>query len=522
MNHSFNRHTTIFDAILNAASVYGNNKFIIEDINRQPISYKQLILRAIVLGNVIRRDTQCNKHIGIMMPNVIGTAITFLAVQYATRIPAMINFTAGAQTMMNICRTASIQTIYTSRKFIHNADLHDATELLAKKVHLIYMEDVLGSISIWDKLTGLFRSSFIKIHYRSLSKNISTDSPGCILFTSGSDGCPKGVVLSHHNILSNYAQIISRFDFRPNDLFFSCLPLFHTFGLSGGFLFPLLSGSKIFLYSTPLHYKNIPKLIAEIKATVLFGSNTFLKKYASYAQLTQFQTLRYVVAGAEKLHYETWETWLEKFNIKICQGYGVTETSPVISANTPLQNKPNSVGHFMPEMEYYLKPVEGVDNGGQLFVKGPNVMSGYLLPGEEGQIKPPVSERGLGWHNTGDIAEVDEDGYLYIVGRTKHFAKIAGEMISLATVEELAANLWGGHHHAAVSLPDDKKGEKIILVTNNQHAIKNDLQEHIRKNNYSELYMPKEIFSTDALPILGSWKTDYTALRKMLEEGEIK
>ena len=257
--------------------------------------------------------------------------------------------------------------------------------------------------------------------------------------------------------------------------------LFHTFGLNAGFLMPLFAGSKIFLYPTPLHYRIIPELVYELEATILFGSNTFFRSYARYAHPYDFHTLRYAVAGAEKLRDETQQTWMEKFGIRIYQGYGVTETSPVISVNTPMENKPGTVGRPVSKIDYYLDPVEGIEEGGRLFVKGPNVMLGYLLADTDGEIRAPESDRGPGWYDTGDIAGVDEDGYLYILGRAKRFAKIGGEMVSLTAVEELATQTWPGFNHAAVCLPDDKKGEKIILITDNKDALRKHFQETAQK-----------------------------------------
>ena len=517
---SFNHRTTIFAAMLKATRRYGKNRKVVEDINRQAVSYKQLMSKAMVLGSVLCKETDENEHVGIMMPNVTATIVTFFAVQYAMRVPAMINFTSGAQAVIRACETARIKTIYTSKKFIENANLEELAATLEDKVHLVYIEDLSARISIFEKLSGTIRSFYLGNHYRRLAKNISPDSPAVILFTSGSEGSPKGVVLSHSNLLANYAQVSCHIDFRPQDLVFSCLPLFHTFGLNAGFLMPLLGGSKIFLYPTPLHYRAIPELIYELEATILFGSNTFFKGYAHHAHPYDFHTLRYAVAGAEKLRDGTQQTWMNKFGIRIYQGYGVTETSPVFSVNTPMENKPGAVGRPVPKMEYYLDPVEGIEEGGRLFVKGPNVMLGYLLADTDGEIQAPISDRGPGWYDTGDIARVDEDGYFYILGREKRFAKIGGEMVSLTAVEELATQIWPGFNHAAICLPDDKKGEKIILITDHKDAVRKQFQEQIKKDKHGEMYLPKKVLLIEALPLLGTHKTDYLTLTRIAQEAE--
>jgi acyl-[acyl-carrier-protein]-phospholipid O-acyltransferase/long-chain-fatty-acid--[acyl-carrier-protein] ligase len=323
---------------------------------------------------------------------------------------------------------------------------------------------------------------------------------------------PKGVVLSHVNLLSNYAQGKCYIDFGPSDVMFNCLPLFHSFGLNVGCLMPLLAGSKTFLYLTPLHYRIIPELIYEIGATIFFAANTFMKGYAHHAHPYDFQSLRYALAGAEKLGEDTQKLWMEKFGIRILQGYGVTETSPVIAANTPMSNKPGTVGHFIPGMDYYIEPVDGIEQGGQLIVKGPNIMLGYLIHGSNGEVTAPSTTRGQGWHNTGDVAIVDEDGYITILGRAKRFAKIGGEMVSLLAVEELAVQTWPDFNHAAVTLPDERKGEKIVLITDNQDASRKQIQEVAKKLKYGEIYIPKKVVLAEELPMLSTGKVDYVIL----------
>lgn len=511
---SFNFRTTVFGALLHASKRYGKNRLILDDINRQPLSYRELVTRAVILGRHMRRATKPGEHVGVMLPNVTTTLVVFFALQYIGRVPAMLNFTSGINVVPKTCNTAGIRTIYTSRKFIHNADLQKLAENLEQHFNVIYLEDLRDRISLINKICGLLTAKFVHWHYYKQPHAGQPDSPALVLFTSGSEGDPKGVVLSHSNILSNYAQVSCHIDFQTRDVLFSCLPLFHSFGLNAGSLMPIFGGSRVFLYPTPLHYRIIPELIYEIGATILFGTNTFLKNYARFAHPFDFYNLRYVVAGAEKLRNDTQQTWMEKFGIRILQGYGVTETSPVISVNTPIVNKIDTVGRLMTGMQCYLKPVKGIDQGGRLVVNGPNVMLGYLLPGEDG-IQAPETERGAGWYDTGDIADIDDEGFISILGRAKRFAKIGGEMVSLTAVEELALKIWPGFNHAAVNLPDEKKGEKIVLVTENADAVRKEFQEYARKSGVGELYIPRRVVLTDALPVLGTGKTDYTTLTEL-------
>ncbi len=505
---------TLFDAILQSAGLFGGNRVVLEDITRQPFTYRQLLMRAFILGRILRKDTQPGERVGVMMPNVAGGVVVYLSILYLERVPAMLNYTTGLQVLLKACETASIKTVYTSRQFIENADLVDLAEGLEQRVNVVYLEDLRNRIGIADKLLGLVRSRFPRAGYRSTAK---PGDPATILFTSGSEGVPKGVVLSHRNLLANYAQARSYIGFKSSDVIFNCLPLFHSFGLNIGCVLPLLGGCRIFLYTTPLHYRLIPELLYQTDASIMFATNTFLKGYARHANPYDFKSLKYVLAGAEKLQDDTRRLWMEKFGIRILEGYGATECSPVVSVNTPINNKSGSVGRLLPGMQAYLAPVPGIEAGGRLVVNGPNVMSGYLLHGSDGSIQPPSTERGEGWYDTGDIAAIDADGYIELLGRARRFAKIGGEMISLTAVEELAAIAWPDCNHAALSLPDERKGEKIILISEYEGADRKTFQEKSRELGYGELYIPREVRHQREIPVLGTGKTDYVTLMEQLE-----
>ena len=506
---------TVFDAILQAAGLFGGNRVVLEDIKREPFTYRQLLMRAFILGGVLRKDTQPGERVGVMMPNVAGGVVVYLSMLYLERIPAMLNYSTGLRVLLKACETASITTVYTSRQFIEAADLEELAQGLEQRVNLVYLEDLRDRVGVADKLLGLARSFFPRAGWRPAAK---PGDPVTILFTSGSEGVPKGVVLSHRNLLANFAQARSCIGFKPSDIFFNCLPLFHSFGLNIGCVLPLLGGCRIFLYTTPLHYRIIPELLYQTDASVLFATNTFLKGYARHAHAYDFKSLKYVLAGAEKLQDDTRRLWLEKFGIRILEGYGATECSPVVSVNTPINNKAGSVGKLLPGMQAYLAPVPGIEHGGRLVVNGPNVMSGYLLHGAGGDIQAPHTERGEGWYDTGDIAAIDAEGYIELLGRAKRFAKIGGEMISLTAVEELAVLVWPDHNHAALSLPDERKGEKIILLSEYEGAERKAFQKKARELGYGELYIPREVVHISELPVLGTGKTDYVSLMEKLSE----
>ena len=342
----------------------------------------------------------------------------------------------------------------------------------------------------------------------------SPDDRAAILFTSGSEGAPKGVVLSHRNMLANAAQAAARIDFGRTDKVFNVLPVFHSFGLTAGLILPLVSGVRVYLYPSPLHYRIVPELIYASNATILFGTDTFLAGYARSAHPYDFRSLRYILAGAEPVKESTRRTYMEKFGLRILEGYGVTETAPVLALNTPMFNRFGTVGRLMPGMEARLEAVPGVEDGGRLWVKGPNVMLGYLKADKPGVLEPPAE----GWHDTGDIVVIDPQGFVTIKGRAKRFAKVAGEMVSLAAVETLASELWPDAMSAVASVPDARKGEKLVLVTERRGAKRADFQAFAKAKGAADLMVPGEVLVVDKVPVLGSGKLDYVGVAALVRE----
>jgi acyl-[acyl-carrier-protein]-phospholipid O-acyltransferase/long-chain-fatty-acid--[acyl-carrier-protein] ligase len=281
-----------------------------------------------------------------------------------------------------------------------------------------------------------------------------------------------------------------------------------------GFALPLVSGVPVYFYPSPLHYRIVPELVYGSNATILFGTDTFLAGYARTANSYDFRSLRYVVAGAEPVKEATRKVWSEKFGVRILEGYGVTETAPVLALNTPMFNKFGTVGHLMPGVEARLEPMPGVEDGGRLLVRGPNVMLGYLKADNPGVLQPPPD----GWHDTGDIVAIDAQGYVTIKGRAKRFAKIGGEMVSLAAVEALAAELWPKAPSAAATEIDPRKGERVVLVTQQKDATRGEFIAFAKTSGAADLMVPAEIMIVDALPLLGSGKLDFPAVTRLVRE----
>jgi len=504
---------TLFGAFLDAKNTFGANYKLVEDVRLQEESYGSLLRMALGLARLLAPRTRPDEIVGVLMPNAAATLGLILGLSLTKRVPAMLNYTAGADGVRAACVAAGIRKIVLSRVFIEKARLTALVDGLAE-VELIYLEDLRTRVTLFDKLWVLLHQWFP----RSAAVAQNFDDAAVVLFTSGSEGKPKGVVHSHASLLSNIAQLRAVADFTPLDKFMVALPLFHSFGLTCGAIMPLVSGCKAFLYPSPLHYRIIPEIVYDRNCTVLFGTSTFLANYGKYAHPYDFGRLRYVVAGAEKLSEDVRRLWLEKFGIRILEGYGVTECAPVIAVNVPMACRIGSVGQLLPGIEHVLESVPGIAEGGALHVKGPNLMKGYLLYDNPGVIQPPKSIE-AGWYSTGDIVVIDADDFVHIRGRVKRFAKIAGEMVSLEVVERIAAQAAPGFAHAASTRPDAAKGEAIVLFTTAPELSRDQLSAAAKSLGSPELAVPRLIRKVAAIPLLGSGKVDYVRLKELAGEA---
>ncbi|HXW48642.1 MAG TPA: acyl-[ACP]--phospholipid O-acyltransferase [Xanthobacteraceae bacterium] len=498
---------TVIEALIDAAKIHGPSWLAVEDPVRGRLTYRRLLQAIAILGRKLMPLALEGHALGVMLPTSNAAVVTLFGVMSAGRVPAMINFTAGAANVLAACRAAQLDTILTSREFVEKGRLENLVTQLQTQVRIVYLEDIRETIGVADKLRALFG-------WKKPLVERKPDDWAVILFTSGSEGLPKGVVLSHRNMLANVAQAAARIDFGREDRLFNVLPVFHSFGLTAGTVLPLVSGVPTYLYPSPLHYRTVPELVYGICATALFGTDTFLNGYARVANPYDFRSLRYVLAGAEPVKEATRQLYLEKFGLRILEGYGVTECSPVMALNTPMFNKFGTVGRILPGMEVKLEKVEGVEEGGRLCVKGPNVMLGYLRAEKPGVLEAPSE----GWHDTGDIVTIDEQGFIAIKGRAKRFAKVGGEMISLAAVEMLAAELWPNNVTAVSAIPDPRKGERLIMVTDKHGATRGEFMAYARSEHASELMLPAEVVVLDKLPMLGSGKVDQLAIDKFVRD----
>lgn len=508
---------TLFESLLTAKKRFGGSHKIVEDTSFNPQTYNNVILKSFVLGNYISKFTFQKEYLGILLPNAVANIILFLGMHTRDRIPVMLNFSAGVKNILNACFTTKIRYVFTSKVFIEKGKLENIVQALKDNgIKVIILEDEAKKISLFDKLSAVLYSKFPSIAYRHTTKGQAKyDDVAAVLFTSGSENAPKGVALSHINFNANKFQLITSYNFLPQDRIFCCLPLFHSFGLAAT-LISLMTGTKIFFYPSPLHYRIIPELIYRTNSTIMFATNTFLEKYAKFANPYDFYSLRIVAIGGEKLTENNRNVWIDKYSIRLAEGYGATECAPLIAFNSPMKYKRGTVGVLAPGLEYKLEKVEGIEEGGRLILRGNNVFKGYIFLDKPCEIVPPKD----GWYDTGDIVKIDSEGYVTIIGRAKRFAKIGGEMVSMTMVENEIAKLWPNSIIAVINERDNKKGEKLVIITNKEEAQLKDIVEYFKKSGLPEISIPKEIRYIKDIPLLSTGKINYIELNKILAELE--
>ena len=504
---------SIFQAYLERARKDGAKTIALTDGDGKEFPFQDVTRGAFALGGALARKTGKGEHVGVMLPTGAGAIISLFALLSRGRVPAMLNFTAGSKNLIAACKAAEVTRIVTAKKFVDLANLESLIDELSAALEIIYLEDVREELKPQDKALALLGPLLPNL----LAATPDPEEAGVILFTSGTEGAPKGVVLTHRNIMANIEQISAHVEIEPSDKFFNPLPTFHCYGLTAGALWPILNGHPVVFHPSPLQTKIIPKRIFETGSTVLFATDTFLSQYMRASAEGGMSSLRIAVCGAERVREETRQTAQKRFGFEVLEGYGVTEGSPVLAANQPGDIRAGTVGKMLPGVEARLEPVEGLEGAGRLHVRGLNIMKGYLSPDQPGVIIPPAG----GWHDTGDIVAIDENGYVSIRGRLKRFAKIGGEMVSLAVVENCAAAVWPDNLHAAAILPDPRKGEQVILVTDKKDAERSLLLAWSQSHGVPEIAVPRKIIEVDDIPVLGTGKVDYLAVKTLAENGLI-
>jgi acyl-[acyl-carrier-protein]-phospholipid O-acyltransferase/long-chain-fatty-acid--[acyl-carrier-protein] ligase len=505
-----NINMPLFNALLTAEHNFGSAHAVATDIGGKTLSYKQMLQKIYVLGTLFKKIMPQEDKVGILLPNSLAGLISFWALHGAEKIPVMLNFSLGDKQFTSCLKTVGLKKIITAHKFIEQGKL-ERLEKCAKKAkcELIYLEDAAKEIGLIDKIKG------VADYLRRRRSTVDANDVAAILFTSGSEGMPKGVLLSHRNLLANVTQIHLVVPFNSRDVILNALPMFHSFGLTVGTILPMLNGVKTYFYPSPLHYRVIPEVTYAIQATAILGTDTFLYGYGRRAHPYDFFSVRFAVVGGEKLKDHTAELWMKKFGVRILEGYGTTETSPVLAVNTPMFCKENTVGRLLPHIEYRLQKVNGVAEGGRLEVKGDNVMLGYMRA-----EKPKVLDKADEWYDTGDIVNIDDSGFVSICGRAKRFAKIGGEMVSLTAVEQLLDKLYPDTKQGIITVDDEKKGEKLVLITAHEKATAAEIKKYFKAQGISELWIPREVIYMAKPPLLGSGKFDYMAAAEQYKSGK--
>ena len=408
----YNPDISLFAQLMKTAKIHAKKglfrrpKFV-EDIQRKPQSYRDIVIKSFVLGKYLKRRTEPEEHVGLFLPNSVAALCSFFGLTAYDRIPVMLNFSVGAQNMVSMCKTAQVRIVVTSLAFVKTAKMEDAVKMMEEAgVKIIYLEKAAKEIGLWDKINAYLRYKIKRVPIKK-----GGNRKAVILFTSGSEGTPKAVVLSHANIISNIKQMSAIETINVTDTVFNALPMFHSFGLVVGTLFPLFEGSKLFLYPSPLHYRVVAEIVYEIGASIMFGTDTFFRGYGRIAHPFDFHNIRFMFGGAEAVKPDTRNIWMERLGIRVLEAYGATECSPVVSANNRIFNRFGSIGKLLPAIEYKIEPVPGIEKGGELVVRGPNIMMGYILPDNPGVLVPLEG----GWYHTGDVVEIDEIGFVYIL-----------------------------------------------------------------------------------------------------------
>ena len=512
----YNPDISLFAQLMKTAKIHAKKglfrrpKFV-EDIQRKPQSYRDIVIKSFVLGKYLKRRTEPEEHVGLFLPNSVAALCSFFGLTAYDRIPVMLNFSVGAQNMVSMCKTAQVRIVVTSLAFVKTAKMEDAVKMMEEAgVKIIYLEKAAKEIGLWDKINAYLRYKIKRVPIKK-----GGNRKAVILFTSGSEGTPKAVVLSHANIISNIKQMSAIETINVTDTVFNALPMFHSFGLVVGTLFPLFEGSKLFLYPSPLHYRVVAEIVYEIGASIMFGTDTFFRGYGRIAHPFDFHNIRFMFGGAEAVKPDTRNIWMERLGIRVLEAYGATECSPVVSANNRIFNRFGSIGKLLPAIEYKIEPVPGIEKGGELVVRGPNIMMGYILPDNPGVLVPLEG----GWYHTGDVVEIDEIGFAYIRDRIKRFAKIGGEMVSLNAVHEMVCKAYetdGEFQYGVVAIPHESKGEQIVLATNNRNVSQDGLHAYIRANAMSELFLPRIILYMEKLPVFATGKADNVTLKKIV------
>ncbi len=508
-----------------AKSAHANwDQLAMTDAAGKRLTYGKLLCGALALADKLRGPTAGQDKVGILLPSSVGGALTNLAVTMLGKTTVNLNFTASAASFQSAIQQCELKTVITSKLFLEKIGP------VVLPAGTLYVEEMLAALTPGDKRKAFLKAIFLPARILGRVSGFEADRPATIIFSSGSTGEPKGVLLSHHNIISNIESLRQVFQSSPNDNVCAALPFFHSLGYTATIWFPLLSGFSATYHANPLDGGTIAGLVRDNRSTMLFATPTFLMLYLRKATKEDFASLKYVVVGAEKLKERLAVAFEERFGIRPLEGYGATELSPVATLSLPHVEaggiaqrgwKEGCVGLPLPGVAVKVTDPETgrtlpVGEAGLLKVKGPNVMLGYLG-------KPELTAEVLqdGWYNTGDVARMDAEGFVAITDRLSRFSKIGGEMVPHLAIEEALHRQLGVSTQvlAVVSVPDDRKGEKLVLLYTAEAGDAARLAQAVESADIPNLWKPgrEASFRIEALPVLGTGKLDLRALKNMAQ-----
>ena len=499
----------------------------VSDITGKSLSYNKLLVATLTLGDKLREPLGHQKMIGLLLPSSVGGAVANLAMSTLGKIPVNLNYTVGGAAMRSTVDQCGIESVITSRKFLENIseELHPDNP--------IFLEEIMPQIGKGDKFRALLKAWLCPRFILSRRGSFDPDNMATIIFSSGSTAAPKGIMLSHHNLISNIEAMRTALHFSMTDNICGILPFFHSFGYAVTIWLPLLTGISVSYCPNPLDAKQIGKTVRENRSTLLLATPTFLAGYTRRVEADDFKSLRLVLLGAEKLKKCIADAFEEKFGLRPLEGYGATELSPVVTLNLPdvtaggstqIATREGTVGHPLPGIATRIvDPASDAElpqgETGLLLVKGPNVMLGYL--NNEEKTREVLRDS---WYTTGDIARIDEDGFITITDRLARFSKIGGEMVAHIAIEEVLqqAAACDDPCVAVTSVPDEKKGEQLVVLYLEQAGEMEALQAAVEGSNLSNMSKPRKdnYIKIDALPVLGTGKLDILGLRKLATQAK--
>jgi acyl-[acyl-carrier-protein]-phospholipid O-acyltransferase/long-chain-fatty-acid--[acyl-carrier-protein] ligase len=500
-------------------------KFAMADSSGRELTYGRALTASLLLAGWVREHCASEEMVGLLLPPSSGGALANLGVTLAGKAPVNLNFTAGSEAMNSALQQCRIRTILTSRLLLAKLRMKETGGM-------VFLEDIVKQTSAFARLRAL---SIARLAPARLvvawcgGRNQTPDSLATVVFSSGSTGAPKGVMLSHYNIISNIDAVSQVFWIGPRDRIVGVLPFFHSLGFTVTIWLPLLAGCGVAYHPNPTDARAIGELIAKYKGTFLLSTPTFCASYARKCTRQEFQTLRFVLVGAEKLRESVAKAFVEAFGRELLEGYGTTEMSPVVAVNVPdfhagqdtqTGNKPGTVGHPLPGVAVKVvnpatfEPLPP-NQEGLLLVKGPNRMLGYL-----GQPERTGEALRDGWYVTGDIGAIDDEGFIRITDRLSRFSKIGGEMVPHLKVEEAIYRIIGDSPCCVTGIPDDQKGERLAVLYARPGITPGDLWRRLAETDLPPLWRPKResIFLVEALPALGTGKVDLRQVKATAQE----